>query len=176
MTGNSWQHIRGLWRASSVRPVANRDTVRCLRRHFDAPNIVERMALLNDFIKRTNGGPFVWGVSDCTLMVADWCVETGHDDPAEAWRGAYSTEDECRALITERGDLAAVVSACASAAGLKPIAEPEFGCVAVIGSRTNPNRQWAAIWSGSRWAVRWGNERKSAWTPMAALALGMWRV
>ena len=176
MTSNTWQHIRGLWRAAEERPVASRDTVRCLRRHHHEDGIIERMAQFNDFIRLTGSRPFVWGQSDCSLMVADWCVENGHDDPAAAWRGSYATEEGCRALIAKKGDLAAVVAGCAAVAGLKPLREPEFGCVAVIGSPLNTDRQWAAIWSGARWAVWWGNADGARWVSMTAKALGMWRV
>lgn len=176
MTNNSWQHIRGLWRAAEERPAASRGAIRALRRHFHEPSIVERMALLEDFLRQTERRPFVWGASDCSLMVADWCVANDRPDPAEAWRGAYTTEAECRALIAERGDLADVIAGCATIAGLKPIAEPTFGCVAVIGSPHNKDRQWAAIWSGCRWAVRWHSGETTRWSPFAAKALKMWEV
>lgn len=70
MSNNSWQHIRGLWRAAEERPVASRGTVRVLRRHFAEPNIVGRMAAFEDFVLQTERRPFIWGQSDCSLMVA----------------------------------------------------------------------------------------------------------
>ncbi|WP_375597566.1 DUF6950 family protein [Devosia sp. Naph2] len=172
----SWQEIRSLWRAAEERPRASRGAVTVLRRHFHEPRIVERMAAFENFIEQTSRRPFVWGQSDCSLMVADWCVWSGYEDPAAAWRGTYSDEAGCRALVAERGDLMAVVAACASVAGLKPIHEPEFGCVAVIGSAHRPERQWAAIWNGARWAVWFGNADRVQWEAMSAKALAMWRV
>lgn len=176
MMQQSWQEIRSLWRAAEERPRASRGAITVLRRHFHEPRIIERMSAFEDFIEQTSRMPFVWGQSDCSLMVADWCSWCGHEDPAAALRGSYSDEADCRALIAEQGDLVAVVAACAAVAGLKQILEPEFGCVAVIGSPHRPERQWAAIWNGARWAVWFGNAGRVQWESMTAKALGMWRV
>jgi len=176
MTNWTRHDTRALIEAAEERPRMSRKVVRIVRRHHGEDRLVERMALLEDFIRQTHARPFVWGASDCSLMVADWCVENGHGDPADAWRGTYATESECRALIAERGDLAAVVAGCASVAGLKPIVEPEFGCVAVIGSPHRADRQWSAIWNGRRWVVRWLSAAGPMWSPFVAKPLGMWRV
>lgn len=176
MNANSWQEIRRLWRAAEERPAVHRGIVPVLRKHFDEPGLVERMAAFEDFIAQSGRSQFVWGQTDCSLMVADWCVWAGHDDPASFWRGAYDDEASCRALVAERGDLVAVMAACAVSIGLEHINEPEFGCVAVIGSPRRPERQWAAIWNGARWLVWWGKEDRAAWTPFAGKPLGMWRV
>lgn len=176
MHPNSWQEIRRLWRAAEERPAVHRGVVAVLRKHFHEPDIVGRMAALEDFIRQTCRRQFRWGVSDCSLMVADWCVWVGRDDPAAALRSTYSDEASCRALVAARGDLAAVMTACAVSIGLTQVREPEFGCVAVIGSPKRPERQWAAIWNGARWLVWWGNETKSQWAPFAGKPLVMWRV
>ncbi|MBO9589525.1 hypothetical protein [Devosia sp.] len=179
-SSNHWQEIRTLWKAAEERPVATRHVVQVLRRHFHEAGIVERMAAFEDFVRQTsiqgqvNG--FRWGATDCSLMVADWCLANGHDDPAASWRGQYGDEASCRALVAERGDLVAVLDACAISVGLKRIHEPEFGCVAVVGSKSNAERQWAAIWNGARWAVWLGNADGVQWQPMMAKGLTMWRV
>ncbi|WP_156461287.1 hypothetical protein [Devosia sp. Root436] len=154
----------------------SRAVVRIIRRHHGEDGLVERMARLETFIRLTHSRPFEWGTSDCSLMVADWCVENGHEDPASAWRGTYTTEAECRALIAQRGDLAAVVAACAAMARLKVLAEPELGAVAVVGSKSNPDRQWSAIWNGRRWMVRWQSRSGPMWSPFVVTPLGIWRV
>ena len=173
----SWPEIRAIWRAAEERPRASRAAITVLHRHFHETGVVERMAAFEDFVEQTSGRPFIWGQSDCSLMVADWCEWIGHEDPASSWRAAYADEASSRALVAERVDLAAVVAACASVAGLKRIDEPEFGCVAVIGSAHRPQRQWAAIWNGARWAVWSGNQGQPGhWQPMMANVLGMWSV
>lgn len=147
-----------------------------IRRHYAEPDLVARMALFDDFCDRTNALPFVWGQSDCSLLIADWLVENGHPDPAAEWRGTYNDEASCRALLAARGGLLAHVGDCAARIGLRPLHEPAFGAVAVIGSERNVDRQWAAIWNGRRWLVKWGDEASARWTPFAAKALGIWSV
>ena len=178
MTSNDWPAIRSLWRSAEERPRATRSALRVLRRHFHEEGIVERMAAFEDFIVQSSRSSvgFQWGISDCSLMVADWCMANGHDDPAAALRGTYHDEQQCRSLIDASGDLVDVVSACAASARLKRINEPQFGCVAVVGSACRPDRQWAAIWNGARWAVWTVNGNRSEWQPMMAKALCMWRV
>lgn len=173
---NSWQEARRLWQAAEDRPVASRGAVMVLRRHGTEADIVGRMARFERFCVRTQGLPLIWGQTDCSLLLADWALDNGHVDPAAAWRGVYASEAQCRDLIAEKGDLVDVVRGCAQVAGLKRLAEPEFGAVAVIGSKSNPQRQWGAIWNGRRWLVKWGDERRAGWEPMAALALGIWRI
>lgn len=177
---NHWQEIRTLWKAAEDRPVASRQAVHVLRRHFHEAGVVERMAAFEDFVRQTStqgqANGFRWGASDCTLMVADWCLFNGYDDPAAAWRRTYDDEASCRALIAQRGDLVDVLDACALSVGMKRITEPEFGCVAVVGSKSVPERQWGAIWNGARWAVWLGDAVGVQWQPLMAKALTMWRV
>jgi len=168
---------RALIEGSEDSPRMSRAVVEIIRRHHGEPDLVGRMARLERFLGRTAATPHVWGLSDCSLMIADWCVANGHQDPASAWRGTYGTEAECRALITAQGDLAAVVASCARKAGLRAIREPELGAVAVIGSARNTDRQWSAIWNGKRWAVRWVSARGTPmWSPFMATPIAMWRV
>jgi len=132
------------------------------------------MARLESFVMTCS--PHVWGRSDCSLAVADWAMAAGHADSAADLRCTYSTETQCRAVLASRGGLIATVGGCAQAIGLSPIQEPEFGCIAVIGSSHNEDRQWAAIWQGFRWLVKWGDERSAQWMPFMAKPLAMWRV
>ncbi len=49
---------------------------------------------------------FVWGESDCCLFVAD-CVNAQVDiDPAEVYRGKYSTEIGAKKALVKYGELA----------------------------------------------------------------------
>jgi len=167
---------RALIEAAADRPCVSRGAVKVIRRHYAEPGLVERMARLEDFCERTNRLPHIWGGPDCTLLLADWVVENGHPDPAAGWRGTYDSEASCKALLEPRGWLIGHVADCAEAVCLSRLHEPEFGAIAVIGSRSNPDRQWGAIWNGARWLVKWGNEQAAPWTPMAAPSLGIWRV
>lgn len=165
---------RALIEAAEDRPAMSAWAVRTIRRHHQEPGLVERMARLERFVLTCS--PHVWGQSDCTLAVADWVALNGHPDPGAEWRGTYDSEATCRALLARRGGLVSLIGACASEIGLKPIHEPEFGCIAVVGSPHNPARQWAAIWQGFRWMVKWGDESRAQWMPFLARPLAMWRV
>lgn len=167
---------RTLIEAADDKPCMSIGAVRVVRRHHGEAGLIERMARLEDFCNRTNGSPLIWGQSDCSLLIADWAIDNGHDDPAADLRGAYDTETACRAVLEARGGLVAVVGECAARIGLRQLHEPEFGAVAVIGSASNPERQWAAIWNGRRWLVKWGDEASARWAPFAASSLGIWAV
>lgn len=163
-------------RPRTKRPCISVGAVRVVRRHHDELGLVERIARLEDFCDRTNGTPLIWGRSDCSLLNADWAIDNGHEDAASDLCGAYDTETACRALLEARGGLVAVAGECAALIGLRRLHEPELGAVAVIGSGSNPERQWEAIWNGRRWLVNWGDEASARWTPFAASSLGIWAV
>lgn len=168
---------RALIEAAEDVPRISIGMVKAVRRHHAEVALVDRMARFERFMAETMETRHAWGRSDCSLMVADWCMANGYTDPAAALRGAYTTEDECRSLVALRGDLCAVVTDCAELAGLKPISEPQFGCVAVIGSPSNADRQWSAIWSGHKWMVRWmAADGRPMWARFTAKPLKMWRV
>lgn len=176
MTNWTRHDTRSLIEAAAERPAMSKWVVKTIRRHGHEPGIVERMGRLEDFITDTDRQPFVWGRSDCSLAIADWAVANGHPDAAADLRGAYSTESECRGLLAARGGLVETVQQCASLLGLRPLHEPEFGCIAVVGSPHNPDRQWSAIWQGFSWLVRWGDESGARWVPFTAKSLAMWRI
>jgi hypothetical protein len=165
---------RALIEAAEERPVISAWAVRAIRRHHGEAGLVNRMARLESFARTCS--PHVWGQSDCSLVIADWVALNGHPDPGAGWRGTYDSEASCRALLVRRGGLVAHIGACASEIDLTPLHEPEFGCIAVIGSPHNETRQWAAIWQGFRWLVKWGDERSAQWMPFMAKPLAMWRV
>ncbi len=126
--------------------------------------------MLADLVKRER--PWQWGVADCALTIADWLIVNGHDDPALELRGAYSDEASCLALLQARGGLLEVVADCAAQAGLSEIAEPEVGCIAVIGAAENPARQRCAIRSETGWVTF--TER--GFLTLHAAPVRMWRV
>lgn len=165
---------RVLIESATDRPAMSVWAVKAVRRHGHEPGIVERIARLERFV--LDASPHVWGLSDCSMVLADWAASNGHPDPGTGWRGTYDSEASCRALLERRGGLLNHIGICASVVGLTQVLEPEFGCIAVIGSTRNPDRQWGAIWNGFRWLVKRGDESRGVWTGFSAPALGMWRV
>lgn len=176
MTNWTRHDTRALIEAAADAPCDLRGAVRIIRRHYAEDGLVERMARFEAFVEHTNRVPLVWGVSDCSLQIADWALANWYADAAAHLRGAYDDEAGCRALLASAGGLAQVVDDCARSIGLVSIQEPEFGAIGVVGSATRPDRQWAAIWSGARWMVKWGDGSAARWTPFVAPCLTMWRV
>lgn len=173
----SRQDTRALIEAATDRPCISIGAVKTIRRHYAEIGLVERMARFERFVGETDATPHVWGVSDCSLLIADWAIANGLPDPASDLRATYSSEKECRALLASRGGLLAVVGACALSIGLKPIQEPQFGAVAVIGSIERQERQWSAIWNGHRWMVRWVSaDGRPMWSPFLAKPISIWKI
>ncbi|WP_304615834.1 DUF6950 family protein [Paracoccus sp. (in: a-proteobacteria)] len=91
--------------------------------------------------------PWVWGETDCTMWVADWCkLRFGHD-PAAAFRGAYDDEAGAARLIA--GGLAETIRPWMPP--LRETASPVSGDVGIV---CVDGRQVAAICCGPVWAFR----------------------
>lgn len=102
---------------------------------------------LTAFLERTADRPWVWGETDCTMWVADWCIQRWGVDPAAAFRGRYRNEAEMLAL-TANG-LMELVAPCMTFA--RAVDEAQDGDVAVI---QLPGKEVAAIRVGPHWAMR----------------------
>lgn len=88
-------------------------------------------------IERHRPHPFAWGTHDCAILTAD-CIEavTGID-PAQGFRGHYSSRDETEALLRARG----FDSPIAILASLFDEIHPAFatvGDVAIVPTRWGP--------------------------------------
>lgn len=67
---------------------------------------------LHDTIKAASGRPFLWGETDCCLFAADCSVAICGVDPAEQYRGHYTTEIGAKRKLHElHGGLEAVCDA-----------------------------------------------------------------
>lgn len=104
--------------------------------------------------------------------MAAWAVWLGYPDPARDWRGTYDSEDGFRAIIHKAGGVVPLIEACAATIRAKRVQQPSVGDTAVIGSATNIDRQFGAIFDGARWNVRFVNKIG----PMAATPLAIWRI
>lgn len=83
-------------------------------------------------------------------MPAAWAIANGHPDPLAHWRGAYATEEEGLALITDAGGLVALFDCGATHAGIERRAgEPQPGDIGVL---RIGEHEAGAIFTGKRWA------------------------
>lgn len=112
---------------------------------------------LTDFLDRWEGERTRYGQQDCALWPAAWVQEVTGVDGGAPWRGRYSTEDECLALLEREGGLLAVMSQGARLVGLQPHlghALPRRGDIGVVGvqvARGDP--MVGAICLGLTWAA-----------------------
>ena len=61
--------------------------------------MMNRLAVLSDYIDRVAGRKFQWGVNDCLIMVAGAVELMTGVDYAEGYRGRYSSLAEGKKLI-----------------------------------------------------------------------------
>lgn len=132
--------------------------------------LVERQLLA--FVADSNARPWEPGQVDCCMVLADWAMWLGHDDPAVHLRGTYDTEDGFRAIIAGAGGAVPVVAACVSKLAGKPVTSPKRGDIGVIGSPTNIHRQFGAIHDGKSWLVR----MHGGFGQMTARTLAAWKI
>lgn len=116
--------------------------------------------MLTTFLIDLAGRPFVWGQLDCVLALADWVLASGRNrDPAEGFRGTYSTEDDCVAVLQAQGGVLRVVARSADDLCLErvdPAAAPP-GSIAVVryGRKGQRTHHYGAIRTPSgRWAIK----------------------
>lgn len=101
---------------------------------------------LGAYVRRTADLPWVWGVQDCTMWVADWCLERWGMDPAARYRGCYSDEAGAAAILA--GGMLAVISPEIPFVPKQSAAEGDIGVIEIVG------RQTAAISTGAHWMFR----------------------
>jgi hypothetical protein len=98
---------------------------------------------LRETIQAAQGRPFLWGENDCCLFAADCCIAVCGIDPAEKYRGQYSTERGAKAaLLRNHGSLEAAWDDCFKRIDVRlrqrgdvVLFDSEFGrCVGVVWS------------------------------------------
>lgn len=108
------------------------------------PDIIER------HLRRWAATDFVWGETDCSIVLADYVRDLTGRDGAAALRGRYASEADAWAL-GRRDGLAAIVGACAARAGLQPTTAPVRGDIGVF---ARGGLEFAGLCLGERWAVK----------------------
>jgi hypothetical protein len=109
---------------------------------------------------------------NCMLFPAAWAIWLGHRDPVENWRGAFSNEAEYQAIVSAAGGCVPLMGAAVAKIEGRPLAVPVCGAVGIIGSPTNIQRQWGAVFDGNRWLVRFRDNV----APMTARTRAIWEI
>lgn len=131
--------------------------------------------MLHAFLDHHRSLPWRFGEVDCCLFLADWAAWRGHQGAADHLRGRYRSAAEWIALAASYGGLVATVQTCTDSIGWGRTRSPEIGTIAVVGSAAIPERQWGAIFDGSRWLIRTQNAETPI-LPIQARALAMWDI
>ena len=77
------------------------------------------------FIERKRSEPFAWGSNDCCLFASDWVLDATGIDPAQSFRGKYSTALGAARFLKANGGVRGII---------KSVGEP-LGMTAVDGAR-----------------------------------------
>jgi hypothetical protein len=125
--------------------------------------------ILDRFMADYETRPWVWSWVDCCMALADLSIAYGTDDPAAGMRGSYASEDDYHALVRQRGGLLPFGERLVRV-GWRETEAPSDGCAAVIGSPTEPTRQWGAIRYRGKWNVR----MDVGWIAFTAGPLAIW--
>ena len=100
--------------------------------------------------------PFIWGESDCALVVCDWVHAVRGVDPGASLRFAYGTAGELQRLTGFFTDPLGVVTPLMVAAGLLKTDAPSRGDVGMLLRPRAPGNATphAALCLGDVWAVK----------------------
>jgi len=126
--------------------------------------------MISNFLERYGWLAWAPGEVDCTLMLADWWIANGRPDAADGIRGTYSDVEGFRAIVRDAGGLVDLIDRCAPIAGGARTDQLAAGVIGVIGSRTDMDRQFGALFDGHRWWLRDADGVHS----LAARPLALW--
>lgn len=125
---------------------------------------------LTAFVATGASLPFVWGIRDCALWVADWVAAERGIDPALDFRGTFLCHLGSRRLQRMAGGLAVLVAGPLAAIGLVETEDPAAGDVGVVVSSVG---EIAGIcMGGGLWAVK----TKDGVAFVPATLLKAWRI
>lgn len=132
------------------------------------------MDTLYAHLHRWMAEPFVWGQSDCMLVLADYLVSLGHSDIGAKWRGTYDSALSCQRVSGFLTDpVRPLAEGCASI-GLPRTDDPQRGDIGVIRVAVDGSiKAVGAVFLGGNWAVK-GEHRVVIGAPLEVLAA--WRV
>jgi len=125
-----------------------------------------------DTINVWKATPFIWGQSDCMMVLCAWIKAVRGVDPAVDLRGTYHNEKSCEAVTGFISRPVAVAAKHFEAAGLERVERARPGDVAII---KVGDPVLGALWNGGAWISK--SERGAhAAHPRFTEVLACWRV
>lgn len=113
------------------------------------------MDILYAHLHRWMAEPFVWGKSDCMLVLADYLIALGFPDAAAKWRGQYDSALSCQRVSGFLQNPAGVMGEAATSIGLPETDSPERGDVGVVRIRDQDGiKLMGAVCLGKNWALK----------------------
>lgn len=126
------------------------------------------------YMHKISTGPFVWGLDDCGMSVAEYVKRVCGRDPAIGMRGCYDSRRSCYAWIKRTyGSLLQMAIDGFGGAGLQYTSGPVCGDVGVVRYSPHGRHVIALCVGDSMWATR-TPEGKSLVAP--AVVVKAWRV
>ncbi|MHA6731744.1 DUF6950 family protein [Devosia sp. A369] len=102
-------------------------------------------------LRRWASTDFVWGETDCCIVLADYVLDATGRDGAAHLRGRYSSRAEAESVGGLADGHVATVGRCAALAGLDRTKAPQCGDIGILAVR---NHEFAGLFLGDRWAVK----------------------
>ncbi len=117
--------------------------------------------------------PFVVGVSDCLMSPADYWLKATGRDPAAAWRGSYSTDEQMRQILADNGGAFRLMRDGLDGVDAERVDLPEAGDVVCVDFKSD---QVGGMCVGAKAALRFAERPGFALLPLSRLdVLGAWR-
>jgi len=127
-------------------------------------------------IHRWAAQPFVWGESDCVLVLFDHVRDVLGRDPGVDVRGTYMDAASCQRVTGFLRDPVAAVEACLETiGGLERVERPEPGDIAIVRAQCLDVAAAGALWMGSVWACK-APSGVTTIDPRMVEPLAIWRV
>jgi hypothetical protein len=121
--------------------------------------MAEVLMALPEYLATLARKRFVYGETDCLMILADWVRHRRGVDPAARWRGTYHDEAGCRAALIAGGGLVRCIEAGLGPLGIVRTAAPRHGDIGLVrtfiqrGARVVLRPVGALCVAPDRWAV-----------------------
>ncbi len=123
--------------------------------------------------------PFIWGETDCMLVLADWVARVKGADPAAHIRGMYDSRGTCqRETGFLRDPVAAVESCLDTIGGLERTDDPQPGDTAILMLREPDGRvsPCGGLWLGNAWGCKGPHGTTTVHPSVVIEVLAIWSV